>query len=60
MCKNSTRVFAVSPLNMQFAIQEKMYSSEKAEVVGNGGTIGVSTTEYDIAQKSMWRKNIRL
>lgn len=59
VCKNSTRVFAVSPLNMQFAIQEKLYPSAKAEVVGNGGTIGVSAKDYDVSQKPTWRKEIR-
>ena len=59
VCKNSTHIFAVSPLNMQFAIQEKLYPSSKATVVGNGGTIGVPASDYDMAKKQIWRVDTR-
>lgn len=59
VCKKSTNIFAVSPLNMQFAIKEKLYSSDKAQVVGNGGTIGVKLSDYDISKKTMWKNDIR-
>lgn len=59
VCKKSTHIFAVSPLNMQFAIKEKLYSKVKAQVVGNGGTIGVDMQKYDIEKKEEWRIKIR-
>ena len=59
VCKNSTNIFAVSPLNMQFSIEEKLYSSQKAKVIGNGGTIGVDINVYDISKKQNWAKQIR-
>ncbi len=59
VCKNSTNIFAVSKLNKQFAVEEKLYSEAKAIVVGNGGTIGVDTSVYDITYKSTWREEIR-
>ena len=58
-CNNSTHVFAVSPLNMKFAIQEKLYTAQKAEIVGNGGTIGVDCTLFDINKKAEWSHFIR-
>lgn len=60
VCKNSTHIRAVSPMNMSFAISEGLYSQEKARVVGNGGTIGVDTSVYDINSKPVWRDQIRL
>ena len=59
VCKNSTHIFSVSPMNMQFAIEENLYKAEKAQVVGNGGTIGVDCTVFDIDKKEQWRKQIR-
>ena len=59
VCKKSTHVFAVSPKNMQFAIDEKLYKPNKAQVIGNGGTIGVDMDEYDISKKQLWRDEIR-
>lgn len=59
VCKLSTHIRAVSPLNMQFAIDEGLYKKEKAKVIGNGGTIGVDMSAYDISQKSLWKKEVR-
>ena len=58
-CKNSTNSFAVSPMNMEFAIKEGLYPREKAKVIGKGGTVGVDTEAYDITQKDAWRSEIR-
>lgn len=59
VCKLSTNIRSVSPMNMQFAIDEGLYKADKAKVVGNGGTIGVDMSAYDISQKADWKKNIR-
>ena len=59
VCAKSTHIFAVSPLNMKFAIKEGLYISSKAQVVGNGGTIGVDTEKYNIERKEEWRREIR-
>lgn len=59
VCKLSTNVRAVSPKNMQFAIEEKLYSAKKAKVVGNGGTIGVDLDAFNIDQREAYKKEIR-
>jgi len=59
VCKLSTHIRAVSHLNMQFAIDEKLYKKEKVAVIGNGGTIGVDTKVYDIENKPLWKSEIR-
>ena len=59
VCKNSTHVRAVSPLNMEFAIKEGLYPQSKANVVGRGGTIGVDMQAYDINKKQEWKSEIR-
>ncbi len=59
VCKLSTHIRSVSPMNLQFAAQEGLYPKTKARVIGNGGTIGVDTSDYDIERKAEWRKQIR-
>lgn len=59
VCRNSTDIRAVSPLNKDFAIAEGLYKADKAIVVGHGGTIGVDTQIYDIDKKQEWRQEIR-
>lgn len=59
VCKNSTNIRAVSPMNLQFAISEGLYKSDKAVVIGKGGTIGVDMKNYDISQKEVCRTKIR-
>lgn len=59
VCRLSTDVRAVSHLNKEFAVSEKLYKPQKALVVGNGGTIGVDMQEFDINKKSEWNKEIR-
>lgn len=59
VCRNSTDIRAVSPLNKEFAVSEGLYKAEKAVVVGHGGTIGVDTQIYDIEKKPEWRQEIR-
>lgn len=46
-CRLSTTIRAQSPLNMQFAIDEKLCPAEKISVVGIGGTTGVSLSQCD-------------
>ena len=59
VCRNSTDIRAVSPMNKAFSVSEGLYPEGKAIVIGNGGTIGVDLTDYDISKKEQWRKDIR-
>ncbi len=59
VCRNSTHIRSVSPMNRAFGIEEKLYKPEKVKVVGNGGTIGVSLQDYDLSKKTGWRKSVR-
>lgn len=58
-CLNSTHVNSVSIKNRQFAIDEKLYKPDKARVVGNGGTIGVDLSDYNMEMYDEYRKEKR-
>ncbi len=58
VCSLSTHIRAVSPMNLQFAVDEGLYPKSKAKVIGNGGTIGVDMSEYDISKKEEWKNQI--
>ena len=59
VCINSTHIRAVSPMNMRFGIEERLYPPTKVGVIGNGGTIGVDFSAYDISKKTAWNENVR-
>ena len=58
-CNKSTSVRSVSRKNMQFGIDEGLYPIEKVSVIGNGGTVGVDLTVFNIADKESFRNQIR-
>lgn len=59
VCSLSTDVRAVSKLNREFAISEKLYPCTKVRVVGNGGTIGVDLQVYNRANKAEYSALLR-
>lgn len=59
VCRKSTHIRSVSPLNMAFGIDEKLYKADKVKVIGNGGTIGVDTKAYNIDEKNNWKNETR-
>ena len=58
-CKFSTTIRSQSPLNMQFAIDEKLCPKKKISVVGIGGTVGVDLKQCDSFDHSETRSELR-
>ena len=50
-CKLSTDICSASRKNLEYAVKEGLYSSDKATIIGDGGTIGVDLSKYDIEHK---------
>lgn len=59
VCRNSTHIRAVSPMNLAFAVKEGLYPLDKAKVIGHGGTIGVDMQRFALSRKQEWRAKIR-
>lgn len=59
VCRKSTDIRAVSFKNLDFAVDEKLYKKEKAKVLGEGGTIGVDISSYEIENKVKYGKLVR-
>ncbi len=59
VCRISTDIRAVSQKNKAFAVAERLYSHEKAIVLGNGGTIGVDFSKYNLSRKAECRGELR-
>lgn len=58
-CKFSTAIRAQSPLNMQFAIDEKLCPKEKISVVGIGGTTGVDLKQCDSFDRNESKRELK-
>lgn len=59
VCRNSTHIRAVSPMNLALAVKEGLYPLDKAKVIGHGGTIGVDMQYFALNKKQEWRAKIR-
>lgn len=58
-CKNSTHVRSVSPMNMQYSIDEGLCPKDKIAVIGIGGTNGVDLKACDSFNHAETRRQIR-
>lgn len=58
-CMFSTDIRGVSRKNRQFSIDERLCKASKIKVLGEGGTIGVDLSEYDLSRKTEYRDRIR-
>lgn len=54
-CINSTAIRPASWKNLEFAVSEGLYDKNKATVIGNGGTVGVDLSQFDISKKESFR-----
>ncbi len=50
-CKLSTDICSASYKNLEYAVSEGLYNVDKAKIIGNGGTIGVDISKYDLSHK---------
>lgn len=58
-CMNSTHIRPASWKNLDFAVEEGLYKREKAAAIGDGGTIGVDLSCYDLLKKPSYCEEIR-
>ena len=58
-CALSTNIQPDSHTNMRYAISEKLYDKEKANVIWNGSACGLNLNRFDITKKEQWRYEIR-
>lgn len=56
----STDIRQVSNGSMNLCIKDKVYSAEKAKVLGKGGTIGVDFNRFKLSLKDVNRNEIRI
>lgn len=58
-CRNATDIRNVSEKNRLLAIKDGMYKPEKCKVLGDGGTIGVDLSQYNLDKIPETREEIR-
>lgn len=58
-CQCSTVIEPDSLSNLQFSIQEGLYTAKKGRVIWNGSASGVNLERFDINQKACWRTSYR-
>lgn len=56
VCRISTHVRAASRKNLDYAVEEGLFRREKAAIIGDGGTVGVDFSIFDIHRKQEYRE----
>lgn len=57
-CKLSTDICAASQKNLDYSVKEGLYKPQKAKIIGNGGTIGVDLSQFDISKKKLYKETV--
>lgn len=57
-CANSTTIRPASWKNLNYSVSEGLYIEDKASVIGDGGTVGVDFSQFDISKKSFYREKV--
>ena len=59
VCSRATMIEPDSHSNLQFAISEGLYQTEKGHVIWNGSACGVDLKKFDITRREEYRQKIR-
>ena len=54
-CRLSTDICPASQKNLEYAVSEGLYKTDKAKIIGDGGTIGVDLSKYDLTRKQEYK-----
>lgn len=54
-CRLSTDICPASQKNLEYAVSEGLYKANKAKIIGDGGTIGVDLSKYDLTRKQEYK-----
>ena len=57
-CTLSTDICSASQRNLEYAVSEGLFKADKAKIIGNGGTIGVDLTKYDLSRKQEYKNAV--
>lgn len=57
-CLLSTHIRPASQKNLEFAVSEGLYRSSKANIIGNGGTIGIDFNKFNIENKASFKQQM--
>ena len=60
LCSLSTHITVASKKNMEFAVNEGLMPRDKASVIGDGGTVGVDLSIFDVERRGDYREQVLL
>ena len=58
LCSSATHITVASKKNLDYAVKEGLMPATKASVIGDGGTVGVDLSVFDIAKRADFREQV--
>lgn len=58
LCSSATHITVASKKNLDYAVEEGLMPASKASVIGDGGTVGVDLTVFDISKREAFKAQV--
>ncbi|MBQ7517332.1 MAG: sugar transferase [Bacteroidales bacterium] len=58
LCRVSTHVTSASWKNLEYAVEEGLVEREQISVIGDGGTVGVDLSVFDVSHREAYREQV--
>lgn len=58
LCSTATHITVASKKNLKYAVAEGLMPASKATVIGDGGTVGVDLTVFNVAKRNEYKAEV--
>lgn len=55
LCSSATHITVASRKNLDYAVEEGLMPASKASIIGDGGTVGVELSVFDVAKREAFK-----
>ena len=59
LCRTATHITVASKKNLEYAVSEGLFQKPKASVVGDGGTVGVDFSVFNVARREEYKIDVQ-
>ena len=58
LCSSATHITVASKKNLDYAVEEGLMAAKKATVIGDGGTVGVELSVFDVSKREDYKVQV--
>ena len=58
LCSSATHITVASKKNLDYAVEEGLMAAKKATVIGDGGTVGIELSVFDVSKREDYKVQV--